>query len=130
VSDIVPKTVLLGKFQTRWAAERQHILHSNLDYKKGACIFTQPGPTAVSRGHAGVGCMLTHQSKERLSFMSESLRTIVKCQDPGDGSGDVIIDLPPDVLVALNVGVGDSLSIELINGSVVLKPVRDTDKRS
>ncbi|MNJ45230.1 hypothetical protein D3C77_403170 [compost metagenome] len=58
------------------------------------------------------------------------MRTTVICQDPGDGSGDVIIDLPPDVLKAMNVGVGDSLSIELINGSIVLKPVRDVDANS
>ncbi|SDG58761.1 AbrB family transcriptional regulator [Pseudomonas abietaniphila] len=45
--------------------------------------------------------------------MSESVRAVVKCQDPGDGSGDVIIDVPPDVLAGMNVGLGDSLSIEL-----------------
>jgi antitoxin ChpS len=59
--------------------------------------------------------------------MSESVRAVVKCQDPGDGSGDVIIDLPPDILAAMNVGLGDSLSIELINGVVVLRPIRDAD---
>lgn len=59
--------------------------------------------------------------------MSESLRTTVTCQDPGDGSGDVIIDLPPDVLKAMNVGLGDLLSIELVEGAIVLKPVRDAD---
>lgn len=59
--------------------------------------------------------------------MSGSVRAVVKCQDPGDGSGDVIIDLPPDVLAAMNVGLGDSLSIELINGVVVLRPIRDAD---
>ena len=64
--------------------------------------------------------------------MSDSVRTTVKCQDPGDGSGDVIIDLPPDVLAAMNVGFGDLLTIELIEGSIVLKPIRDakTDSRS
>lgn len=62
--------------------------------------------------------------------MSESVQTNVTCEDPGDGSGDVIIDLPPDVLAAMNVGLGDSLSIELIDGSVVLKPLRGTDKQS
>jgi antitoxin ChpS len=59
--------------------------------------------------------------------MSESLQTIVKCQDPSDGSGDVIIDLPPDVLAAMNIGLGDSLSIELINEVIVLRPIRDAD---
>jgi hypothetical protein len=59
--------------------------------------------------------------------MSKSVRAVLKCQDPGDDSGDVIIDLPPDVLAAMNVGLGDSLSIELINGVVVLRPIRDAD---
>lgn len=59
--------------------------------------------------------------------MSESVRAVVKCQDPGDGSGDVIIDLPPDALAAMNVGLGDSLSIELVNGVIVLRPIRDAD---
>ncbi|MFJ3681423.1 AbrB/MazE/SpoVT family DNA-binding domain-containing protein [Pseudomonas sp. NPDC090208] len=59
--------------------------------------------------------------------MSESVRAVVKCQGPGEGSGELIIDLPPDVLAAMNVGLGDSLSIELINGVIVLKPIRDTD---
>ena len=54
----------------------------------------------------------------------------MKCQDPGDGSGDVIIDLPPDVLAAINVGLGDSLSIELVNGTIVLRPIRDANTQS
>ncbi|WP_191487073.1 MULTISPECIES: AbrB/MazE/SpoVT family DNA-binding domain-containing protein [unclassified Pseudomonas] len=60
--------------------------------------------------------------------MSQSESFTVKCQDPGDGSGDVIIDLPHEVLAAMNVAIGDRLSIELIDGSIVLKPVRDADQ--
>lgn len=52
------------------------------------------------------------------------MRTTVKCQDPGDGSGDLIIDLPQDVLIALNVGLGDLLSVELVNGAIELRPTR------
>lgn len=62
--------------------------------------------------------------------MSDSVRTTVRCQDPGDGSGDVIIDLPQDVLAAMNVGLGDLLTIELVEGSIVLKPIRDADTES
>lgn len=54
----------------------------------------------------------------------------MKCQDLGDGSGDVIIDLPPDVLAAINVGLGDSLSIELVNGAIVLRPILDANTQS
>jgi len=39
--------------------------------------------------------------------MTHSARTTVKCQDPGDGSGDVIIDLPPDILKEMNLAVGE-----------------------
>lgn len=62
--------------------------------------------------------------------MSDSLQTTVICQDPADGSKDVIIDLPPDVLTVTNVGLGDSLSIKLVEGSIVLKPIRDSDTQS
>ena len=62
--------------------------------------------------------------------MTQSVQTIVKCQDPGDGSGDVIIDLPADVLAAINAGLGDSLSIELVNGAIVLRSIRDANTQS
>ncbi|ELP97373.1 hypothetical protein [Pseudomonas syringae] len=62
--------------------------------------------------------------------MSEAMQTKVVCQNPGDGSGDVIIDLHPDVLKALNIGLGDSLSIELVDGSLVLEPIREVDAKS
>lgn len=58
--------------------------------------------------------------------MSDSVRTIVKCQDPGDGSGDVIIDLPPDILAEMNVDLGDLLTIEWVGASIMLKPIRGT----
>lgn len=56
--------------------------------------------------------------------MSKPVRATVKCQDSGDGSGDVIIDLPQEVLIALNVGLGDLLSVELINSTIELRPIR------
>ncbi|RRV47063.1 AbrB/MazE/SpoVT family DNA-binding domain-containing protein [Pseudomonas sp. p106] len=62
--------------------------------------------------------------------MGDSFQTIVICQDPGDGSRDVIINLTPDVLAAMNARLGDTFSIELVNGSIVLKPIRDAGTRS
>lgn len=59
--------------------------------------------------------------------MNESVRKIVVCQDAGDDSGDVIIDLPDDILESMGLRVGDSLTIESIAGSIVLKPIRDAD---
>lgn len=62
--------------------------------------------------------------------MSELVSATVICQDPGDGSGDIIIDLPPSVLESMNLDIGDSLTIELVEGAIVLKPVRNADKKS
>ena len=54
--------------------------------------------------------------------MSDTQRWTVKCQDPADGSGDVIVDLPPELVTALGLDDGDILSIEKIDGVIVLKP--------
>lgn len=62
--------------------------------------------------------------------MRESIQTTVVCQHPGDGSGDVIIDFHLDVIRKMNVGLGDSLSIELADGAMVLKPTREADAKS
>ncbi|WP_411390056.1 AbrB/MazE/SpoVT family DNA-binding domain-containing protein [Pseudomonas sp. MPB23] len=45
----------------------------------------------------------------------------------GDGTGDVITDLPDDILERMGLKIGDSLSIQLIGGSIVLKPISDAD---
>ncbi|WP_223123661.1 AbrB/MazE/SpoVT family DNA-binding domain-containing protein [Pseudomonas fluorescens] len=57
--------------------------------------------------------------------MTQSARTTVKCQDPGDDSGDVIVDLPPDILKEMNLAVRDKLSIELVESVIVLRQVRE-----
>lgn len=44
------------------------------------------------------------------------------CQDSGDGSGDVIVDLPPELIANLELEVGDVLMIEVIDGAIVLTP--------
>ena len=67
---------------------------------------------------------LSAYSEDGASDMGDSFQTIVICQDPGDGSRDVIINLTPDVLAAMNARLGDTFSIELVNGSIVLKRVR------
>ncbi|WP_059396153.1 AbrB/MazE/SpoVT family DNA-binding domain-containing protein [Pseudomonas putida] len=61
--------------------------------------------------------------------MTDSLQAIVKCEDPGDGSGDVIIDLPSEILAAMNISLGDLLTVEMVNGSILLKPIRDADTK-
>lgn len=47
--------------------------------------------------------------------------TTVKCQDPEDGTGDLIIDIPDEMLHAIGVVVGDELSIEVVDGVILLR---------
>jgi len=54
--------------------------------------------------------------------MTEAQCWTVKCQDAADGGGDVIIDLPPDLLASLGLSIGDVLTIEAIDGAIVLTP--------
>jgi antitoxin ChpS len=58
--------------------------------------------------------------------MSESERWTVKCQETADGTGDVIVDLPPELLARLGLNLGDELTIEVVDGAIVLKPKRNT----
>lgn len=44
--------------------------------------------------------------------MSEEVRTIVTCQDPGDGSVDLVIELPLDILEAMNISLDGLLAIK------------------
>ncbi|WP_413817320.1 AbrB/MazE/SpoVT family DNA-binding domain-containing protein [Pseudomonas viridiflava] len=60
--------------------------------------------------------------------MTQSVHTKVICQDPGDGSGDVIVELPPDILKELSLAVGDRLRIELIDSAIVLRPIREPNR--
>lgn len=38
--------------------------------------------------------------------MTEAKRWTVSCQAPADGSGDAIVDLPPELLASLGLSVG------------------------
>ncbi|MCQ4313703.1 AbrB/MazE/SpoVT family DNA-binding domain-containing protein [Pseudomonas stutzeri] len=50
---------------------------------------------------------------------NESWRT--ECQDAGDGSGDMIIELPPVLLAALGWTLGDELIVERNEDGISLK---------
>ena len=54
--------------------------------------------------------------------MTESEAWTVRCQDTEDGSGDFIVDFPPELLEKMGWGLGDVLTVEVIEGSIVLKP--------
>ncbi|WP_225914399.1 antitoxin Xre/MbcA/ParS toxin-binding domain-containing protein [Pseudomonas atacamensis] len=55
--------------------------------------------------------------------MSE--RWTVKCQNTEDGTGDIIIDLPPELLDQMGLGVGDHLELSIANGTLVLTPMNN-----
>lgn len=44
--------------------------------------------------------------------MANDLRWRVACRDAGDGSGDMIVDLPDELLRALGWAEGDTLELE------------------
>ena len=58
---------------------------------------------------------------EGRTIMSE--HWIVKCQNTEDGTGDIIIDLPPELLDQMGLGVGDHLELTIANGTLVLTPM-------
>lgn len=55
----------------------------------------------------------------------ENKRWIVTCQDAADGTGDVIVPLPEDLLAAIGLACGDKLNMEKQpDGTITLTPVR------
>jgi hypothetical protein len=55
-----------------------------------------------------------------------SWRTV--CQDAGDGSGDLVVDLPPDLLVAMGWKTGDTLSFDILpDGTITLSKLNNED---
>lgn len=55
--------------------------------------------------------------------MGESQHWTMKCYCLEDGVRDATVDLPPELLRQLGAKVGDSLTIKIIGGAVVLLPV-------
>ena len=61
------------------------------------------------------------QQRSLNDTMNKAQRWTVKCQNPADGSGDVVVDLPRDLVADLGLSIGDVLTIEVIDGAIVLK---------
>ena len=57
--------------------------------------------------------------------MSETERWIVKCQKTEDGTGDIIIELPPELLDQMGLGIGDDLELTVANGTIMLTPMHN-----
>jgi len=61
--------------------------------------------------------------------MSDTNKTAV-CHDAGDCSGDLIVEIPPEVLEAMGLRLGDKLNLELVGKDLVLTPIRDSSQGS
>jgi antitoxin ChpS len=57
--------------------------------------------------------------------MSKGERWAAKCQDAEDGSGDLIVDIPPELMSKMGLSPGDELTIEVVDGMIVLTPIRN-----
>ncbi|WP_277960732.1 AbrB/MazE/SpoVT family DNA-binding domain-containing protein [Pseudomonas sp. RIT-To-2] len=53
-----------------------------------------------------------------------NVQVTVACIDPRDGSGDIVIELPAEVMAALNLECEDALNVEHIECRLVLTAVR------
>ncbi|WP_419737271.1 AbrB/MazE/SpoVT family DNA-binding domain-containing protein [Pseudomonas sp. COR18] len=105
-----------------FSSGRQRIPCSHTSYLLG------PSGTLTAWGETNL------QSKMRVivagtepPLISQSMPMTVKCQDPRDGTGDLIVDLPPEILKQFDLDVGDQLSIEVIDGVIVLTRVREAN---
>ncbi len=56
---------------------------------------------------------------------TENQRWIVTCQDAADGTGDMFVPLPDDLLSEIGLVIGDTLTVEkLPDGTITLTPIR------
>ncbi|MCK9747924.1 AbrB/MazE/SpoVT family DNA-binding domain-containing protein [Pseudomonas syringae] len=51
--------------------------------------------------------------------MDKSERWFGQCEDAGDGTGDVVVTLPSDLIDKLGLKAGDELNIEEVQGAIV-----------
>lgn len=49
---------------------------------------------------------------------NKSLRTAI-CRDADDGSGDLIVDIPTELIEAMGLEPGDKLELELVGKALV-----------
>jgi antitoxin component of MazEF toxin-antitoxin module len=54
----------------------------------------------------------------------KELRAAV-CHDAGDGSGDLIVEIPPSIISAMGLQIGDKLDLQIVDGVLVLTPCRN-----
>jgi hypothetical protein len=65
------------------------------------------------------------QARSRLTIMDKREVWTVRCEDPNDYSGDIIVNLPNELLNQMGLVIGDQLLITVVNGSIELRPVAE-----
>ena len=53
--------------------------------------------------------------------MTNSKKYIVTTKDTGDGSGDLMIEFPPELITELGWREGDDVDYEIIDGVLIVK---------
>lgn len=66
------------------------------------------------------------QTARQVDDMKKDRPWFVQAQATHDGSGDVIVDLPPALLQEMGLGIGDELAMTVAGDTIILTPVRAT----
>ncbi|PHN33228.1 antitoxin Xre/MbcA/ParS toxin-binding domain-containing protein [Pseudomonas sp. ICMP 460] len=53
----------------------------------------------------------------------------IQCQETNDGSGDLIINLPSELLNQMALAIGDDLTVDVVGHSIILRPTSDLATR-
>lgn len=71
-----------------------------------------------------------YQLTAEQASMSELLQKTVICQDSGDGSGDLVIEIPQHVLESMKVAPGDSLHMDIVDSVLMLSAIHGLDTKT
>ncbi|WP_196358063.1 AbrB/MazE/SpoVT family DNA-binding domain-containing protein [Pseudomonas syringae group genomosp. 3] len=53
----------------------------------------------------------------------------IQCQETNDCSGDLIINLPSELLNQMALAIGDDLAVDVVGRSIILRPISDLATR-
>lgn len=69
------------------------------------------------------------QTARQVDDMKKDRSWFVQAHATHDGSGDIIVDLPPALLQEMGLGIGDELAITVAGDTIILTPVRATTRK-
>lgn len=62
--------------------------------------------------------------EEKIVYKTPVDRYTVKMEEVGDGSGDLMFQIPPEIVKEMNIRDGDTVDIVEENGYIVVKLIR------